>query len=94
MSNSSLKQGITRYVLLIVGLFAVNVFFSQLLMVTNVEIRSREIKVSQLEKDNQNLRVKLSRFESSEYITSEAKKLGFIAEPNVLYIMQNEFAQK
>lgn len=95
MLRTENKQGIVKNVLFLIFLFAVNVLFSQLLLITNVAIRSRELKVAELGKENQNLRVKVSRFESSEYIITQAKKIGFITDPSVVYVMQNsDFAQK
>jgi len=94
MFQTENRQTIVKNVFFLAFLFAVNVFLSQLLLVTNVTIRTSELKVTELEKENQNLRVKLSHFESSSYITTQAKKLDFITDPPVVYIMQNEFAQK
>lgn len=94
MSHTENRQIIIKNVLFLAFLFAVNVLLSQLLLATNVSIRTSELKIAELGKENQNLRVKLSRFESSEYITTQAKKLDFITDPPVVYIMQNEFAQK
>ena len=75
-------------------LFLVNLFVSQRIFVTNIELTKTNREITKLEESNKELEITVSRVESVDAILKKAKLLGFDDVPRIIYLDTTSLAQK
>lgn len=76
------------------ALFLINLFVSQRIFVTNIELTNTNREIAKLEESNKELEINVSRVESVDTIVKKAKLLGFDDEMRIIYLDTTSLAQK
>jgi len=90
----SFRPQILLVIFSLLALFVLNVYFSQVLLSTNINLINIVNKTKNINDDIAKLRIELSEKTAVQKIIVQAEKLGFSELQQVLYLNDNEALAK